>query len=62
MLILREQRVFEGGAWVYLKIQPYQQSSIAIRRNLKLASKYYGPYQVMCKIGQVAYELKLPAG
>lgn len=58
----RTEWVFEEGAWIYLKLQSYRQSSVAIRRNLKLAAKYYGPYQILRKIGQVAYELKLPDG
>ncbi|OIT30780.1 hypothetical protein A4A49_12843 [Nicotiana attenuata] len=57
----RTERELELGDWVYLKLQPYKQASIALRSNLKLTSKYYGPYQVIKKISQVAYELQLPA-
>ena len=50
------------GEWAYLKLQPYKQTSVAVRRNLKLTAKYYGPYQVEQKVGTVAYKLQLPAG
>lgn len=36
-----------------------RQISVAVRKNLKLAAKYYGPYKVSRRIGGVAYELEL---
>lgn len=48
------------GDLVYLKVQPYKQTSLAIRSSLKLASKFYGPYEVLERIGLVAYKLHLP--
>lgn len=47
---------------VYLKLQPYMQASVAIRKNLKLSTKYYGPYKILQKIGIVAYRLELHSG
>ncbi|XP_071939876.1 uncharacterized protein [Coffea arabica] len=37
-----------------------RQHSVAIRGNTKLSARYYGPYEVIEKIGEVAYRLKLP--
>uniref|UniRef100_A0A0A9HE32 Tf2-1-like SH3-like domain-containing protein n=1 Tax=Arundo donax TaxID=35708 RepID=A0A0A9HE32_ARUDO len=57
----RTEYSFEVGDMVYLKLQPYVQSSVATRSNTKLAFKYFGPYEVEAKVGNVAYKLKLPA-
>ncbi|XP_070057092.1 uncharacterized protein [Nicotiana tomentosiformis] len=46
---------------VFIKLQPYRRTSVAVRKNLKLVSKFFGPYPVIKKIGPVAYELQLPA-
>ncbi|XP_071917995.1 uncharacterized protein [Coffea arabica] len=61
MLMGKGVREFEVGDWVYLRLQPYRQSSVAIRSNTKLSVKYYGPYMVEEKIGKVAYRLRLLA-
>lgn len=51
---------FNMGDQVLLRLQPHRQSSLAKRTNKKLSSRYYGPFEVLAKIGQVAYKLKLP--
>lgn len=55
------ERQFSVGNWVYLKLQPYVQESLAPRSNQKLVFKFFGPFQVLEKIGPVAYKLELLA-
>ena len=40
----RSERSFAVGDWVFLKVQPYVQSSLARRANQKLAFRFFGPY------------------
>ncbi|KAL8153608.1 hypothetical protein V2J09_011368 [Rumex salicifolius] len=51
---------FEVGDKVFLKLQPYQQRSLARRPNEKLSAHFYGPFEILQKVGTVAYKLKLP--
>ncbi|GJS00216.1 retrotransposon-related protein [Tanacetum coccineum] len=56
----RSERSYQVGKWVYLKLQPYRQSSMEFKSNQKIAAKYYGPFPIIAKIGQVAYTLQIP--
>jgi hypothetical protein len=57
----RSERQFSLGDMVFLKLQPYVQTSLAPRYNKKLAFKFFGPYKILSKIRNVAYWLDLPA-
>lgn len=37
-----------------------RQVTVAVRKNLKLASRYFGPFQIIQRIGIVTYKLDLP--
>jgi transposase InsO family protein len=56
----RTEREFGVGDQVYLKLQPYVQTSVAKQGTRKLAFRYYGPFQVLQRVGKVAYKLALP--
>jgi len=56
----RSKRSFQIGDKVFVNIQPYVQSSLAPRANQKLSFKLYGPFEVLVRMGSVAYKLQLP--
>ena len=51
---------YEVGTFVYVKLRPYRQHSLARKINEKLAPRFYGPFEILRRIGKVTYQLKLP--
>lgn len=58
----RREVNFTEGEWVYLRLRPHRQQTVSSRICAKLAARYYGPYQIIRRIGPVAYQLQLPEG
>ena len=56
----RRELEFMVGDYVYLRLQPFRQMSIRTRGHMKLSPRFYGPYQIVERLGKVAYRLALP--
>jgi hypothetical protein len=57
----RMERTFKVGDRVFLKLQPFCQTSVAARSSRKLAFRFFGPFEVIKQVNLVAYELALPS-
>ena len=51
---------FEEGDKVYLKISPMKVLVIFFKKG-KLSPFYVGPYEILERVGKVAYEFKFPS-
>lgn len=57
----RTKMEFAVGDLAYLKLVPYQLQSLNPHSHHKLLPRFYGPFEVLQRVGKVAYKLKLPA-
>jgi hypothetical protein len=53
-------REFKVGEHVLLKVKP-KKSSLKLGNCTKLATRFYGPFEILDIIGPIAYMLALPA-
>jgi len=56
----RKHVQFQVGDMVLVKLQPYRQHSVQLRKNQKLGLHYFGPFPITEQIGHVAYKTQLP--
>ena len=56
----KTDREFMTGDWVFIRFQPYKQSSLKNYKKHKLAPNFYGPYQIRKRVGKVYYALDIP--
>jgi hypothetical protein len=57
--IKRQPQPFKIGDMVLVKLKPYRQNSMEGRHVHKLPIRFYGPYKIIDKIGEVAFKLEL---
>jgi hypothetical protein len=55
----RRELSFEVGDFVYLKVSPMS-GLHRFKVRGKLASRFIGPFKILERMGEVAYQLKLP--
>jgi len=53
---------FSPGQWVWLRLLHRLTASLSVRGRGKLGPRFFGPYQVLERVGDVAYKLALPVG
>ena len=56
----RRDHEFHIGDWVLVKLWPYRQTTVSGVAHSKLAKRFYGPFQIIERMGPVAYKLALP--
>ena len=56
----RRDQEFQVGDWVLIKLRPQRQVSVTGTTYSKLSKRYYGPFQIVERMGTVAYKLQLP--
>jgi hypothetical protein len=53
---------FMSGKWVWLRLLHRPLASLDIKGKGKLGPKFFGPFKVLDRVGNVAFQLELPTG
>lgn len=56
----RKDVAFQVGDWVFVCLRPCRQLSLRLQRHTKLSRRFFGPFQVLQRVGEVVYRLDLP--
>ena len=55
----RQSRDFEVGSFVFLKVSPWK-GKIRFGKKGKLSPRFIGPFEILKRVGEVAYKVALP--
>ncbi|KAL6125247.1 hypothetical protein ACLB2K_073306 [Fragaria x ananassa] len=58
--IRRKDLEFQVGDWVFLKLSPWK-GVVRFGKRGKLSPRYIGPYEIIVRVGSLAYRLALPS-
>ncbi|KAL6176956.1 hypothetical protein ACLB2K_053588 [Fragaria x ananassa] len=58
--VRRKDLEFQVGDWVFLKLSPWK-GVVRFGKRGKLSSRYIGPYEIIERVGSLAYRLALPS-
>jgi hypothetical protein len=53
---------FEVGQWVWLRLLQRSVASLPAQSHSKLGPRFFGPFKIVARVGDVAYKLQLQAG
>lgn len=58
---LHRDLAYQVGDWVWLRLHHRTATGITDNSRSKLSPRFYGPFQILERVGSVAYRLRLPA-
>jgi hypothetical protein len=56
----RRDAQYAVGDWIWLRVQQWSAVGVTFAAPSKLGPKFYGPYQILQRIGDVSYKVQLP--